>query len=87
MDLKYEVYRNIALSGGSCCIAGIDRRIMSNRSFVNIVKVKESDKGLREYLTWIGGSIMSSWSSFNDLVIAKDEYDEYRGTIVYRKCF
>ncbi|CAO4368850.1 unnamed protein product [Caenorhabditis nigoni] len=40
-----------------------------------------------EYSIFIGGSIISSLSSFGKMWIGKDEYDECGATIVHRKCF
>ena len=36
---------------------------------------------------WIGGSILSSLSTFQQMWISKNEYDEAGPSIVHRKCF
>ena len=36
---------------------------------------------------WIGGSILSSLSTFQQMWISKQEYDESGPSIVHRKCF
>ena len=36
---------------------------------------------------WIGGSILSSLSTFQSMWISKAEYDESGPAIVHRKCF
>jgi len=41
----------------------------------------------RKYGVWIGGSILASLSTFQDLWILKQEYDENGPSIVHRKCF
>ena len=41
----------------------------------------------RKYAAWIGGSIISSISKFEGILITKDEYEEYGENIVRRKCF
>jgi actin-related protein len=41
----------------------------------------------RKYSVWIGGSILSSLSTFQQMWISKSEYDESGPTIVHRKCF
>ena len=44
--------------------------------------------GLPERLAvWIGGSILSSISTFESMWITKTEYEESGATIVHRKCF
>ena len=39
----------------------------------------------RKYSVWIGGSIVSSLSSFRTGWITKDEYDESGPSIIHRK--
>eukprot|EP01084_Bolivina_argentea_P207942 354681_1 len=39
------------------------------------------------YLSWIGGSMLGSVYTFNELCISKDEYDTIGPDIVQRKCF
>ena len=41
----------------------------------------------RKYAAWIGGSILSSLSTFESSWITKTEYEEQGETIVRRKCF
>ena len=48
---------------------------------VNIIASPE-----RNYSQWIGGSILSSLSTFDQMWINKAEYDESGPTIVHRKC-
>ena len=36
---------------------------------------------------WIGGSILASLSTFQQMWITKEEYDEAGPSIVHRKCF
>ena len=48
------------------------------------VKVITSLK--REFFTWIGGSILSSISDFENKWITKSEYEESGENIVHKKC-
>ena len=41
----------------------------------------------RKYSVWIGGSILASLSTFQQMWISKEEYDESGPAIVHRKCF
>ena len=41
----------------------------------------------RKFAVWIGGSILSSLSTFQSMWISKQEYDESGPGIVHRKCF
>ena len=55
-----------------------DGRIIS---IGNVIAPKE-----RKYSAWIGGSILSSLSTFEQEWITRDEYDEYGPRIVHTKC-
>ena len=51
------------------------------------VKVKVIAPPERKYSVWIGGSILASLSTFQQMWITKQEYDESGPGIVHRKCF
>jgi actin len=51
------------------------------------VKIKVVAPPERKYSVWIGGSILSSLSTFQQMWISKQEYDESGPSIVHRKCF
>lgn len=51
------------------------------------IKVKIIAPPERKYSVWIGGSILASLSTFQQLWISKQEYDEAGPSIVHRKCF
>jgi actin len=40
----------------------------------------------RNYSVWIGGSLMASLNSFQQMWISRSEYDEHGRDIVQRKC-
>jgi len=51
------------------------------------MKIKVIAPPERKYSVWIGGSILSSLSTFQNMWITKGEYDESGPSIVHRKCF
>lgn len=51
------------------------------------VQVKVVAPPERKYSVWIGGSILASLSTFQNLWVSKQEYDETGPGIVHRKCF
>nr|KAG5710476.1 hypothetical protein BaRGS_022294 [Batillaria attramentaria] len=51
------------------------------------IKVKVIAPPERKYSVWIGGSILASLSTFQQMWISKQEYDESGPAIVHRKCF
>merc|ERR1712054_72432 len=55
--------------------------------FNSIMKIKIIAPPERKYSVWIGGSILASLSTFQQMWISKQEYDECGPAIVHRKCF
>ena len=41
----------------------------------------------RKFAAWIGGSILSSLSTFESMWITKTQYEENGACIVHKKCF
>jgi actin-related protein len=51
------------------------------------VKVKVVAPNERKFSVWIGGSVLSTLATFQNMWITRQEYDETGPTIVHRKCF
>jgi len=88
VDIRKDLYANIVLSGGSTMYAGIQERMEKEvRALAPpTMKIKVVAPPERKYSVWIGGSILSSLSTFDNMWISKDEYDESGPSIVHRKC-
>eukprot|EP01083_Nonionella_stella_P083224 230023_1 len=89
IDLRKDLYNNIVLTGGSTMFKGIAERLKKEIIALapQSMKVTIVAPSNRKYLTWIGGSILSSLSTFEDMWITKKEYDESGPSIVHSKCF
>jgi len=93
VDVRKELYSNIVLSGGTTMFSGIAERLHKEITGHNDVahamkdKVKVVAPGERKFLVWIGGSILSSLSTFQNMWITQQEYEEAGSSIVHRKCF
>eukprot|EP01025_Chloroclados_australasicus_P048515 TRINITY_DN54_c0_g2_i2.p2 TRINITY_DN54_c0_g2~~TRINITY_DN54_c0_g2_i2.p2 ORF type:complete len:377 (-),score=62.42 TRINITY_DN54_c0_g2_i2:1-1131(-) len=89
VDIRKDLYGNIVLSGGTTMFPGIAERM--NKEVTELapqsMKVKVVAPPERKFSVWIGGSILSSLSTFQQMWISKQEYDEQGPTIVHRKCF
>jgi len=89
VDIRKDMYSNIVLSGGSTMFPGIADRMQ--KEIVNLapgtMKVKIIAPPERKYSVWIGGSILASLSTFQQMWMSKEEYDESGPSIVHRKCF
>ena len=89
LDIRKDLYANIVLSGGSSMFPGIADRMQNYLSGlapptmkINIITPPE-----RKYSVWIGASILASLSTFRQMWISKQEYDESGTSIVHSKCF
>jgi len=89
VDIRKDLYSNIVLSGGTTMFAGIGERMTKELTALapSTMKIKVVAPPERKYSVWIGGSILSSLSTFQQMWISKGEYDESGPTIVHRKCF
>jgi actin beta/gamma 1 len=89
VDIRKDLYANVVLSGGTTMFPGIGERMTKELSALapSTMKVKIVASPERKYSVWIGGSILSSLSTFQQMWISKGEYDESGPTIVHRKCF
>jgi actin-related protein len=89
VDIRKDLYGNIVLSGGTTMFNGIDARM--DKELTNLapptMKIKIVAPPERKYSVWIGGSILASLSTFQQMWISKEEYDESGPSIVHRKCF
>lgn len=55
-------------------------RMAPPETLVNLVAPSD-----RHIATWIGGSVLSSLSIFKDLLVTKQEYNEFGPSVVHRK--
>jgi actin, other eukaryote len=89
IDVRKDLYSNIVMSGGTTMYAGIAERL--TKEIVSLapsaMKIKVVAPAERKYSVWIGGSILSSLSSFQSMWITKSEFEEAGPSIVHRKCF
>merc|ERR1712048_940651 len=89
VDIRKDLYSNVVLSGGTTMFAGIGERMTKELTALapSTMKIKVVAPPEHKYSVWIGGSILSSLSTFQQMWISKGEYDESGPTIVHRKCF
>jgi len=89
VDIRKDLYGNIVLSGGTTMFDGIADRMQKEITALapSSMKIKIVAPPERKYSVWIGGSILSSLSTFQQMWISKQEYDESGPAIVHRKCF
>jgi len=88
VDIRKDLYGNIVMSGGTTMFQGISYRLQKEIKALapGSMTIKIIASPERKYSVWIGGSILSSLSTFEEMWIKKDEYDETGPSIVHRKC-
>merc|ERR1719348_515122 len=78
VDIRKDLYANVVLSGGTTMFQGIGERVTKELTALapSTMKIKVVAPPERKYSVWIGGSILSSLSTFQQMWISKQEYDE-----------
>jgi actin-related protein len=88
VDIRKDLYANVVMSGGTTMFDKISDRL--NKELVALapatMQIKIVAPPERKYSVWIGGSILASLSTFEEMWVTKEEYDESGPAIVHRKC-
>jgi len=89
IDIRKDLYSNIVLSGGTTMFPGIEERLTQEITKLapKAAKIKVKAPAERKFSVWIGGSILSSLTTFESMWVLKDEYEDAGANIVHRKCF
>lgn len=90
-DLRKVMFENILASGGNMLLPGMCERLA--REVTNMMPPEESNSvevkmpSAGKYSAWVGGSILANTSSFKNISISKEEYEEYGPRCAHWKCF
>ncbi|XP_030076995.1 actin-85C-like [Microcaecilia unicolor] len=89
IDLRTMFYYNIVLSGGSSLFPGMAERIAKEmkKALPVTTPLKVYAPSERKTSAWMGGSILSSLSAFQQMWVTAAEFNEIGPNIVHRKCF
>lgn len=89
LDIRKSLYENVVISGGTTMFPGLPERLGKElvKTVPSTMKVRVVSSEERKYSVWIGGSILSSLSTFQMSWVTKQEYQESGAAIVHRKCF
>jgi actin-like protein 6A len=90
-DLRRELYQNITVTGGVSLIPGLTDRLAKElealvHSSFKVRVVAAATPAERQFGSWIGGSILGSLGSFQQMWISKGEYEEHGAKIVQSRC-
>jgi actin-related protein len=89
VDVRKDLYANIIMSGGTTMFSGLADRLHKELLMLapNTMKIKIVAPPERKYSVWIGGSILASLTSFQNMWVTKQEYLEAGPSIIHKKCF
>uniref|UniRef100_A0A2K5EZT0 Uncharacterized protein n=1 Tax=Aotus nancymaae TaxID=37293 RepID=A0A2K5EZT0_AOTNA len=89
VDIRKDLYANTVLSGSTTMYPGIADRMQKEITALapSTMKIKIIAPPEHKYSMWIGGSILAALSTFQQMWISKQEYDESGPSVVHRKCF
>jgi len=86
LSMRRELMDNLILAGGNTLFTGIEERLTKELALLSPLPTKIIAPNERIFSVWIGGSILSSLSTFESMWIRKEEYEEIGVNIVHRKC-
>jgi actin-like protein 6A len=92
IDARKDLFGNVVLSGGGTMYMNCKERLESaifDHAPQNVkTKVTASQNAVeRRFATWIGGSILASLGSFQQMWMSKAEYDEFGFKWVSSSCY
>jgi actin-related protein len=89
-DIRKELCGNIILTGAASLVQNIERRLSLEAQYLvpglykcKLIATRNTIE--RRYASWIGGSILSSLGSFQQLWLSKKEYEEYGMTLATQR--
>ena len=88
-DIRAKLSGHTLLAGGATLFPGIADRLHTELAGLapSTMKFKVLAPPERAHSVWVGGSILASLASFQQIWISRFEYDEVGPAIVHRKCF
>ena len=94
IETRKELLSNIIVVGGNCLLHNFIERLQKELfqcelgGLANKVKVFTSTGFMDiQHSSWVGGSIISSMSNFEQLIMSQEDYEEHGAILIERKCF
>jgi len=87
IGIRKDLYANVILSGGTTMFPGIADRMQKEMTALAppTLKIKIIAPPERKFSVWVGGSILASLTTFQEMWVTKDEYDESGPKILSKK--
>ncbi|KAK3015434.1 hypothetical protein RJ639_006144 [Escallonia herrerae] len=91
VDIRRELFSSVLLAGGTASMQQLKERLekdlLEESPQAARVKVLASGNATeRRFSVWIGGSILASLGSFQQMWFSKSEYEEHGAAYIQRKC-
>ena len=87
-DVAPILYGNIVLSGGSSLFSGLPNRLTQElQELAPSEKIRLFAATERRTSAFVGGSILASLPTFQDMWVTKADYDEIGPSVAQRNCF
>lgn len=85
VDIRNALYNNVVLAGGNTLFRNFKERLVKDMSAKSnsFRPFKVYADGLRQFSSWIGGSVMGSMSIFEKFAVSFDEYQDYGSSIIH----
>ncbi|CAI6087995.1 unnamed protein product [Clonostachys chloroleuca] len=87
-EIQHLLNQNIVPAGGSTKYPGFVERLRSEMvsinppsALINVISSPDPSKS-----AWVGGSVVASLSTFKDMCISAQEYEETGSVMVHKKC-
>ncbi|XP_021044331.1 actin-related protein T1 [Mus pahari] len=88
-DIQENLFAEIVLSGGTTLFPGLQNRLLKELEVLAFegTPIKITASPDRCYSAWIGGSVMTSMTTFKQMWVTAEDFKEYGAFVVQRKCF
>lgn len=91
VDVRLGLYSSVIVTGGNTLLQGFTDRLtteLSNKTppSAKLKIIAPTNSIERKFSPWIGGSILASLGTFQQMWISKQEYEEAGKSCVERKC-
>ena len=90
LDLRRDLYKEIVLTGGTTNTKNFGRRLVTelqHKVGEAKAKIKVYAPLQRDFIAWIGGSLLTSLEAFRPMWVTSKDYGEFGASILFRKSF
>ncbi|CAD2093436.1 actin-related protein, putative [Plasmodium vinckei lentum] len=94
VDIRKDLLQSIIITGGSSLFPGLTERLFyslkESEAFANSIKVKILNMSSiveNKYSSWLGGSVLASLGTFQQLWVSKSEYLDSGHRLIFDRCF